>query len=87
MLGATFVEVSASEKERLDIKQGLQVSDIEYGKLKEAGVREGFIITRIDKKPVNDIEDIEDALDNASGGVLIEGVYPNGRRGYYGVGL
>ena len=86
-LGATFEEIGRSDKERLDLDFGVQVGSLEPGRLKEAGIREGFIITRVDKQPITTVEDIEEALDRASGGVLIEGIYPNGRRGYYGVGL
>jgi len=87
VLGATFESVSKSDKERLDIDYGLKVSQLEHGKLLEAGIREGFIITKVDKRPIINVDDIEEALDNATDGVLIEGIYPNGRRGYYGVGL
>ena len=86
-LGATFEVVGRSDKERLSLDFGVQVASLEVGRLKEAGIREGFIITRVDKQPITTVEDIKKALDKASGGVLIEGVYPNGRRGYYGVEL
>jgi hypothetical protein len=33
------------------------------------------------------VDDIEEILSHKSGGVLIEGVYPNGVRAYYGFGL
>ena len=57
------------------------------GKLRSAGIREGFIITKIDKKDVSSLEDVKSTLENKDGGVLIEGVYPNGMRAYYGFGL
>ena len=57
------------------------------GKLKAAGIKEGFIITSIDKKPIKTTEDLETALKTKQGGVLIEGIYPNGMRAYYGFGL
>jgi S1-C subfamily serine protease len=60
---------------------------MESGKLRAAGIREGFIITIIDKKQINNIDDLVNALDHKSGGVLIEGVYPNGTRAYYAFGL
>ncbi|MCF8304441.1 MAG: Do family serine endopeptidase [Bacteroidales bacterium] len=87
MLNARFEPVSDKLKEKLGINNGVQVIDLNKGKLSEAGVREGFIIVRIDKQKVNSIDDIKKALKNKSGGVLLEGVYPNGMRAYYGFGL
>lgn len=50
-------------------------------------VKEGFIITSIDKKKINTLKDVQDILEHKTGGVLIEGVYPNGMRAYYALGL
>lgn len=44
-------------------------------------------LTSIDKKPVKSMEDITNALKNKSGGILIEGIYPNGLKAYYGFGM
>jgi Do/DeqQ family serine protease len=86
LLGATLEPVKNADKERLGLSYGLQVARLQKGKLSEAGVREGFIILRIDKQPIRSAADLENALDDASNGILIEGVYPNGLRAYYGVG-
>jgi hypothetical protein len=45
------------------------------------------VITTIDKKRIATIEDLKLALENKKGGVLIEGIYPNGMRAYYGFGM
>lgn len=88
ILGATFETVREEEKDRLGIKNGVQVSSLRAGKLRKAGIREGFIITRIDRKPVNSPQDIAKLLRNKENeGVLIEGIYPNGVRTYYAVGM
>ena len=57
------------------------------GKLRSAGIKEGFIITSIDKKPILSTSDLDSALKTKQGGVLIEGIYPNGMRAYYGFGI
>lgn len=44
-------------------------------------------LTSIDKKPVKSTEDITNALKKKSGGILIEGIYPNGLKAYYGFGM
>lgn len=86
-LGASFEAVSKSEMKKLDIQNGVRVSEIHSGKLAAAGVREGFIITSIDKKRISSLADIENAMKGKSGGILIEGVYPNGMHAYYGFGM
>lgn len=87
ILGGSFQEVSADEMRKLRIGNGLKVTTLTGGKLRSAGIKEGFIITRIDKKEINSYEDIVSALENKKGGVLIEGVYPNGMKAYYGFGM
>lgn len=86
-LGATFEAVNEKELKKLNIENGLKISKLSAGKLLSAGIKEGFIITSVDKKKITSIEDIKTALENKKGGVLIEGVYPNGMRAYYGFGL
>jgi serine protease Do len=86
-LGAEFEEINAKELTRLNLQGGVKISKLEAGKLANAGIKEGFIITSIDKKKVNNLKDIQNMLENKTGGVLIEGIYPNGMRAYYGFGL
>ena len=69
------------------IQNGVKVPSINGGKFRSSGIREGFIITRIDQEAVNRPEDVERILANKKGGVLIEGVYANGTKAYYGLGL
>jgi hypothetical protein len=60
---------------------------LDGGKLRSSGIKEGFIITRIDQEQIRTADDIERILAAKRGGVLIEGIYPNGVRAYYGLGL
>ncbi len=87
VLGATFEPVSQEEMAKLGITHGLRISSLEQGKLWSAGIKEGFIIMYIDQKPVKSIEDISSILSNKTGGILIEGIYGNGVRAYYGFGI
>lgn len=86
-LGATFEQVPSDELDRLGIENGVQIKTIRRGELLNKGVREGFIITHIDKTPVKNTDDIVKLIEGKRGGVLIEGVYPNGKRSYYALGL
>lgn len=84
-LGAEFGPVSNRDKDRLQIDEGVQVVSITKGKLKDAGVMKGFIITDINKQSVSSPQDVEEIISRSSNKkpVLIEGVYPNGEWKYY----
>jgi serine protease Do len=86
-LGATFETVPDEEKSKLGIDNGLKVSKLDAGILRNAGIKEGFIITSIDHKKINSKEELKSVLDNKKGGILIEGIYANGARAYYAFGI
>lgn len=86
-LGATFESITDNDRKKLGIENGLRVNKLTAGKLLSAGIKEGFIITSVDKKKISSVDDIKTALETKKGGVLIEGVYPNGMRAYYGFGM
>ncbi len=85
VLGAEFGSISEKDKERLKIDEGIQVVNLTKGKLKDAGVKIGFIITDINKMSVSSVEDIKRVLSQANNKkpVLVEGVYPGGEWTYY----
>ncbi len=87
MLGATFEELSKSDLNDLDLNYGVQVTDIQSGKMMNAGIRKGFIITTINNTPIKTVDDIAKIINNAKGGVFIEGIYRNGRPAYYAFGM
>ncbi|HET8858848.1 trypsin-like peptidase domain-containing protein [Marivirga sp.] len=84
--GATFEDVSEEELEELGISGGSKVVEIEDGKWKDIGIQEGFIVTAIDKGSIENTEDLITTLQGKQGGVLIEGIYPDGTKAYYGMG-
>jgi hypothetical protein len=87
LLGAEFQPLSQEEQDKLNVTGGVKITRLNGGKLRSAGIREGFIITSIDKKNIRNTDDLVAVLDNKKGGVLIEGIYPNGNKAYYGFGL
>jgi Do/DeqQ family serine protease len=84
--GATFQHITDSEKQRFRIDDGYKVVHLDNGLLRNSGIREGFIVVAIDKQPVHSAEDLKEGFTSKRGGVLIEGVYPNGMRAFYGIG-
>ena len=87
MCAASNSATALPEKSRLGIKYGVKVAELRPGKLRSEGVKEGFIITQINNKPVYSVEDVEKIIKVTSGGVFIEGIYPNGVIQYYAFGL
>ena len=85
--GATFQTLTSAEKSKYHVDFGFKITSLENGKLKNAGISAGFIILSIDRKPLRTIMDLKEALTNGQGGILIEGIYPNGLRAYYGIGI
>ncbi len=87
VLGAKFETISNREKEALEIDNGLKIKSLEKGELKDAGLKEGFIITYVNKKPMYEISDFKREIGNARGGILVEGIYPNGEQAYFVFGV
>ena len=90
ILGGQFKPISDSQKEQLNIGYGLQVLKVSGGKLKDAGVPQGFIIQRVNDQTVKTIEDLQKIVKDASKSkpvLWIEGVYPTGKKGYFTVPL
>lgn len=86
-LGANFIEIPEGIEKELGVKEGVFVENVGTGKMKKSGMQNGFIITHVDNEPVKNKEQLNEILKDRSGGVLFGGLYPNGYRKYYGVGL
>lgn len=87
VLGAEFEAVNNNVKQDLGIKNGIMITNLNKGKLKDAGLEKGFIITSVNKKPIYEVADFKREVGNARGGILVEGVYPNGESAYYVFGV
>lgn len=87
ILGAEFSQPSNDDMNRLGIASGVKISKLGPGKLRSAGIKDGFIITKVDNQKINSSTELTKALQAKKGGVLIEGIYPDGLRAYYGFGL
>lgn len=85
VLGGTFENLSHGEKMDLDIRNGVRISKLTKGPLKEKSVPEGFVITMIDKQRVYTTKDVSKLLENKKGSILIDGVLPNGDEESYAI--
>lgn len=83
--GATFENVPYKELAKLMLEGGVRVSQLKDGKWQSTGMKEGFIIAFVDKIAVENVEDLNRVLEFKKGGLLIEGFYPDGTKGTFGV--
>lgn len=91
-LGCAFAKVSADTKAHLGISSGVQVSGLKAGSFKDAGVKDGFVITDINNMPVNSQDDVEYIYNQIMKSdedkvMFITGLYPTGKKYYYAVPL
>ena len=86
-IGASFAEIDLRTKQQLRIDNGVRVVEVSNGIFQDAGIRKGFIIIKIDQTTVEKPSDISRILNSKKGGVLVEGIYPNGVKAFYGFGL
>ncbi|MDB9881571.1 Do family serine endopeptidase [Bacteroidia bacterium] len=87
VLGAEIENISRDERLNLRIKNGVKIAKLGNGAMKEKGIPSGFVITRIDKSPMYTTKDVENALKDKEGAVLIEGVTSRGDKEAYAIRL
>ncbi len=80
-LGGRFADAGTKLCRQLEIEGGVQVIGVkEGGILARARVREGFVITHINDRPVRSVEEMQRLTDRVGS---IDGIYPNGRSASY----
>ena len=91
VLGADFRPVTDAQKKQLNITYGLEVIKVSGGRMKDAGVQKGFVIQRVNDYAMRSVEDLQEAVKEASTSkdpvLIIRGIFPTGKRGYYVVPL
>ena len=91
VLGGQFKPITDAQKEQLNIGYGLQVLKVSGGRLKDAGVPQGFIIQRVNDESVKTIEDLQKIVKEASTSkepvLYVQGIYPTGKKGYFAIPL
>ncbi|MBR1932172.1 MAG: Do family serine endopeptidase [Prevotella sp.] len=91
VLGADFRPVTEATQNQLDITYGLEVIKVSGGKMKDAGIQKGFIIQRVNDEAMRSVDDLEKAVKDASASkdpvLIVKGIFPTGKRGYYVVQL
>ena len=80
-LGGKLESIDKATAEKNDITGGVIVKELGNGILGKSRVEKGFVITQVNDKAVNTVEDFYDALKKInSSSVKLSGIYP----GYFG---
>ncbi len=88
IFGASLEKLPTAEARKLRLSQGgVKITSLDKGKFSEAGIQEGFIITSINNQRISGVDEVISILSNLTGGVFVEGIYPNGRVAYYAFGV
>lgn len=87
LFGAQLAPAPKSELQKLGLKAGVKVVSVDKGKIRDAGIKEGFIITYINNSPVASPQDVAAEVKKARRSLLIEGFDPSGDLYYFGIGL
>ena len=85
------IETVKELKEQLKLSNGLQVTGVTDGKMKDAGITKGFIILKANGQQVRTVEDLENILKAATQSpeqvLFMTGVFSSGKRANYAVDL
>jgi Do/DeqQ family serine protease len=81
LLGASLQQLSTDELQKLNISNGLKITEVNDGILKRGGITRGFVITEINGVKVNSGSSLNDALQRTRRNIVhLKGMYPNGVR-------
>ena len=85
--GSSLKEADKETLAKFGLKNGVQITELGAGKLKDAGAVEGFIILYVNDQPVKSPQEVVDIVKKSKRSVFVEGITPSGRTGYFGFGV
>lgn len=84
LLGVDISTLTNEEAKKMKISGGVKITEINSGIIRnKTDIKEGFVVTKIDKSSVKSREEFIDILKDKKGGVMLEGVYPDAPGVYY----
>ena len=92
-IGCAFMKIGDDTKKSLGISNGVKVAGLKNGPFKDAGVKDGFIITEINGIAISSPDDVETIYnqimrnDDDDKVMFLTGLYPTGKKYYYAVNL
>lgn len=93
LLGATFKDIDAKTKDKLQLDYGIEIKSLSKGKLADAGIKPEFIILKINNQAIRTTEDVQTIFDAAINNgeqekvLLNAGLYPTGKVTSFAINL
>jgi len=85
--GAVFENLTDELKDKFEVDYGVHVVEVNGGRFKTQGLPSDVVITAINKKAVEDLDDLMRIIrEEKDQGILIKYVKPNGETDYLGMG-
>ena len=83
-LGVELLPISKEDQKKYKLENGLKVTKLYNGKLKKnTNIREGFVITAVNKREVSSVDSFIEAVKKQRGGIMLEGKYAGDPTYYY----
>lgn len=83
-LGIEIAEISKEDQKIYNVKSGIKITKLTEGKLKSfTDIREGFVITSVNRRPVYTVRSFIEAVSAQPGGIMLEGKYAGDPTYYY----
>jgi len=81
--GSTFIDISDKIKSRLRVDGGVQLLELGEGAWSEAGIKEGFVITKVGDEDISNLEEFQKLVDSKTRDFYVMGKYPDGEKEYF----
>jgi S1-C subfamily serine protease len=78
VLGAKLEAISSDDKGNFNIDYGVKVVELNDGRLKDLGIRKGYILLTVNGKKVQTAADVRQVTNNEQNITTIEGIETNG---------
>ena len=93
ILGASFNDLSTERKRQTGVNYGVEVTDLKNGKIKNVGIKEGFIILTVNDNRIDSTTSLTKLVetilkqDPDERVLYIKGLYPNDRVRFFAIDL
>ncbi len=82
-LGASFRNLSSSEKRRYNTSGGAVVTDLQRGIMAYSRIKKGFIITSVNEKIVKNVTELKNIFNSGATNFQVGGFYPGSAGNYF----
>ena len=89
--GVTLGKLPQALRDTLNLRGGAMVTHMGSGSWRQQGLKQGYIVLRVDGQPIMNAQDVFEtarvARETQQDVMLIEGMYANGKRAYAGIAV